>query len=298
MIIIIEGPTGVGKSTLALQLAQALDTEIIGADSRQIYRYLNIGTAKPGIEELNLIKHHMIDICDPKETYNAGQFASDVSRIAASLETSAKIPIICGGTGLYIRAFLEGLFEHPPFDPQIKARLLSELDEFGINEMYSRLMTIDPSFATKISSNDPQRILRGLEVYLATGKPISYHWSKQKPRPPQKILRLLVNIERESLYSQINSRLTAMLKLGLLEEINDLLTRGYTWTDPGLNSLGYKEFQAFFEGNATQEECADLAAQHHRNYAKRQITWYRKINYDLTIDPKHFSLSDILGALK
>lgn len=294
MIITIEGPTAAGKSAVALRLAQALSTDIINCDSRQVYKYMDIGTAKPSVAERQAIPHHLIDIITPKQSYNAGLFARDAHEIIARLKAEGKIPIICGGSGLYVKALLEGLFEHPPQKPGLREDLQEELAEKGIEHMYQLLSRIDPDFAQKVSPNDPQRILRGLEIFRATGMSISQHWARQKREPRYKTYRILINPPRQALYEIINSRMGTMLKEGLISEIEGLLQRGYSWTDPGLNSLGYKEFKAYFEGSASLAEASGKAAQHHRNYAKRQLTWYRKQRFDLTTASHSFSLSDII----
>ena len=198
---------------------------------------------------------------------------------------------------LYIRSFIDGLFIHPQIDPMIRKSLNDESEQMGIHSMYHKLLKIDPIFANKISTSDKQRILRGLEVFCATGKPIYTHWAEQAKNPKQSFYRILVNSDREVLYKRIDKRFTTMMDQGLIQEIADVLKMGYSFDDPGLNSLGYKEFKPYFTTQASIDECATLAAQHHRNYAKRQMTWYRKISFDLTIDPECFSLSDVLGAL-
>ncbi len=297
MIITIEGPTAAGKSRIALQLAQALGTDIINCDSRQIYKYMDIGTAKPTAADRQATVHHLLDIVTPAERYNAGLFAQDAHKIIQSLKAQGNIPIICGGTGLYVKALLEGLFEHPPLNAELREDLQRELAEKGIEQMHQLLRDIDPAFAQKVSVNDPQRILRGLEVFRATGKNISQHWEEQKREPRYRAYRILINPERHTLYQKINNRLENMLEAGLIIEIEGLLHSGYRWTDPGLNSLGYKEFKAYFEGDSSLTEAGTKAAQHHRNYAKRQITWYRKQKFDLTTGPDSFKLSEVIRSL-
>ena len=298
MIITIEGPTAAGKTAIALMLAEALNTRIVNCDSRQVYRYMDIGTAKPSKEELARVQHHLIDIIDPGQIYNAGLFVKDAAKFIASLQKENKIPIICGGTGLYVRSLLEGLFEHPPIDSAIRVALKAELESLGVSVLYQRLQAIDPDFAKRISENDPQRILRGLEIYAATGLSISEHWKRQKRVPRYRAMRILVSPARAILYERINKRVEDMLSAGLVSEIEALICRGYTWQDPGLNTLGYKEFKDFFEGKSELHVCAELVAQHHRNYAKRQLTWYRKCRFDLTFGLQSFSLSDVLGEIE
>lgn len=294
MIICIEGPTAAGKSAIALQLAEHLQTAIISADSRQIYRHMDIGTAKPDADELARVPHHLIDIIDPDGTYNAGNFVKDAEELIASLQRQNLIPIVCGGTGLYIRSLLQGLFEHPPLDPRLRDGLKQELQDKGLDHLYQKLLSCDPDFARRISSNDRQRILRGLEIYLGTGKSISEHWQEQQKNPRHNAFRILVNPEREELYARINKRVQGMMEQGLLSEIENLLSLGYRWQDPGLKTMGYKEFMPYFNEDEAPHKCAALVAQHHRNYAKRQLTWYRRCKIDLTLSPKSFSLSDVL----
>ncbi|HQQ67965.1 MAG TPA: tRNA (adenosine(37)-N6)-dimethylallyltransferase MiaA [Candidatus Cloacimonadota bacterium] len=298
MIITVEGPTGAGKSAIALELAQALQTEIISCDSRQVYRYLDIGTAKVDYSARELVKHHLLDIVDPNQSYNAGNFVKDATAVIKQLQEKGKTPILCGGTGMYIKSLLEGLFEHPPLDPAIRKKLKLRLQNEGLAALYAELCFIDPPFSLRIGPNDPQRTLRGMEIYLATGKSITQHWAEQHKSKAFDAFRILIAPPRDVLYQRINARMTQMLERGLLSEIKMLLEMDFTWHDPGLNSLGYKEFRAHFEDHGSAEECAALAAQHHRNYAKRQMTWYRKVTFDLTCDNPRISLSDVLRALK
>lgn len=284
-VITIEGATASGKSALAIVLAEALNTEIISADSRQVYRYLDIGTAKVTKEEQKRVKHHLIDIINPDETYNAGAFVKDASIIIEKLHSEGKIPVICGGTGLYIKALLKGLFSLPPLPQEIRQNLKQHLKEEGLAALYAELKSLDPLFAEKISENDTQRILRGLEVAIGTGIPLSEHWQKQKSSCKYNAFRILIDIPRPELYQRINQRIEKMLAQGLLAEIENLFALGYDENSPGLNCLGYKEFLPYFKKEVGLEECILLAAQHQRNYAKRQVTWYRKGNFDLVISP-------------
>ena len=284
-VITIEGATASGKSALAIVLAEALNTEIISADSRQVYCYLDIGTAKVTKEEQKRVKHHLIDIINPDETYNAGAFVKDASIIIEKLHSEGKIPVICGGTGLYIKALLKGLFFLPPLPQEIRQNLKQRLKEEGLAALYAELKSLDPLFADKISENDTQRILRGLEVAIGTGIPLSEHWQKQKSSCKYNAFRILIDIPRPELYQRINQRIEKMLAQGLLAEIENLFALGYDENSPGLNCLGYKEFLPYFKKEAGLEECILLAAQHQRNYAKRQVTWYRKGNFDLVISP-------------
>jgi len=293
-VITIEGATASGKTALAIALAEILNTEIISADSRQVYRFLNIGTAKVTKEEQKRVKHHLIDIIDPNESYNAGTFAAAASVIIEKLHSEGKIPIICGGTGLYIKALLKGLFTLPPLPEEIRQNLKQRYKEDGLAALYSELQQLDPDFAGKINENDTQRILRGLEVALGTGLPLSEHWLKQKADCKYNAFRILIDIPRPKLYQRINLRMEKMLAQGLLDEIENLFALGYTENSPGLKCLGYKEFLPYFQKEASLEQCTILAAQHQRNYAKRQITWYRKGTFDLTISSAGITVSTAL----
>ncbi len=289
-VITIEGATASGKSALAIALAEALNTEIISADSRQVYRFMDIGTAKVTKEEQKRIKHHLIDIINPSENYNAGAFLKDASIIIEKLHSEGKIPVICGGTGLYVKALLKGLFTLPPLPEKIRHSLKQRLKNEGIAVLYAELLKLDPLFANKISENDTQRILRGLEVVMGTGIPLSDHWQKQKLSCKYNAFRILIDIPRPELYKRINLRMEKMLDQGLLDEIENLFALGYTENSPGLNCLGYKEFLPYFKKEAGIEECILSATQHQRNYAKRQVTWYRKCSFDLVISPSGITM--------
>ncbi|MFO7660889.1 MAG: tRNA (adenosine(37)-N6)-dimethylallyltransferase MiaA [Candidatus Cloacimonadaceae bacterium] len=279
-IVIIEGPTASGKTALALALAEHLKSEIISADSRQVYKQLDIGTAKPSPEELSRVKHHLIDIINPDKSFNAGLFRTQALAISKTLSEQGKIPVVCGGTGLYIKALLEGLFKSDVNDPQIRSALEDDYREQGLQALYDRLCEVDNQASQKISSNDKQRIMRALEVWLATGIPLSEHWQRQERSPQFKAFRIFLNEERDILYKRIDERVLTMLENGLIEEIKSILGRGYGWYDPGFDSVGYKEFRPYLETGQNLDKCTALAQQNTRNYAKRQLTWYRKCKFN------------------
>jgi len=287
-LIVIEGPTAAGKSRLALQLAERLGNEIISADSRQIYRYMDIGTAKPTIKERKRVVHHLIDIIEPWQEYSAGQFACDAAAIIRELQAERKVPIVCGGTGFYIKALLEGLFEVPKIPTQIRDDLKELEENKGTDYLYNMLKQVDPLSAERVHPNDSYRIKRALEVWIATGKGIGKHWEEQKS-PIRKFnpFRIMVNEERELLYERINKRIDKMIDKGLIDEIRFLLEMGYKQDDPGMNSVGYREFIPFIRKNASFLSCLEEAKQNSRNYAKRQFTWYRKTNFDLVIESNY-----------
>jgi tRNA dimethylallyltransferase len=292
-LIVIEGATAAGKSSLALQLAKRLNTEIISADSRQVYKYLNIGTAKPSKEELLSVKHHLVSIIKPDLCFNAGLFVEKSSTLIKKLNKLGKIPIVCGGTGLYVKALLEGLFIENARDTAIRSDLEKILMEHGLEALYRELCRVDAVAAKKIDTNDKQRILRALEVYWVTGTPISEHWNKQSRKQVYNPYRILMDEAKPDLYSRIDTRIQAMVNAGLIDEILRILKAGYSWGNPGFNSVGYKEFQPYIENIADLEQCVKLAAQHTRNYAKRQVTWYRKCNFNLSATASSINIDSI-----
>jgi tRNA dimethylallyltransferase len=297
-LVTIEGPTASGKTRLAIRLAEELGAEIISADSRQVYRFLDIGTAKPSSDEQDRVKHHLIDIIDPRESYNAGRFCTDAGAVIRELHSKGKLAIVCGGTGLYVSSLLRGLFPQVEISTEVRSRLRERLERLGPDTLYPELADADPDFAAGISSKDRQRILRGLEIFEATGIPISEHWRRQEKKQPYDAFRVLIDPPREILYVRINHRIQDMLAKGLLDEISNLFRGGYSPGDPGLNSLGYKEFLPYLLEGALLEDCAGLAAQHTRNYAKRQCTWYRKYKFDLTLTSDERILSEITGSIE
>ena len=297
-VIIIQGPTAVGKSALALQLAEKLNSEIISADSRQVYKLMNIGTAKPSREEQEKIKHHLIDIVYPNQEYSAGDFAEDALQIIKNLNEQKKIPIIVGGTGFYIKSLVEGIFDAPHIPPEIRVNLKQTAIEKGLEFLFERLKKIDPDSAERTEPNDPNRVIRALEIYEATGKTITQHWQQQCP--DKKIVQafnIFVSDDRNALYDRINIRVDSMLEKGLLQEMNELLKMGYGAHDPGMNTVGYKELFPFFSKEKKLEDCIEEIKKHTRNYAKRQFTWFRKIDFDLTLQVNKIIFLNILEKI-
>ncbi|HPY97066.1 MAG TPA: tRNA (adenosine(37)-N6)-dimethylallyltransferase MiaA [Candidatus Cloacimonadota bacterium] len=290
-LIIIQGATGSGKSQISLELSNYIDAEIVSADSRQIYRYMDIGTAKVSKEDQKAIKHHLINIIDPNEKYSAGAFVKDAECAIECIIQRGKVPIICGGTGMYIKALTEGIFEHEPIPNEIKADLQELLDEKGLEHLYNLLYQVDEEYAANIYPQDKQRVLRALEVYKATGRSIRELWSEQEAKEKYRIFNIWINPNREELYRRINKRMDRMIEMGLIEEISKLLEMGYNFRDYGLNSVGYKEYAPYFAGFSPLYDCIELAKQHSRNYAKRQITWYKKVNFNFAFFENRINLS-------
>ncbi len=292
-LIVIEGPTASGKTALAIELARRLDTEIISADSRQVYRHMDIGTAKPSSSELEAVPHHLISIIEPSQSYNVGLFCEDAGKVVERLHSQGRIPLVCGGTGMYVAGLLKGIFPQPEIPSQIRHNIRQRMASEGPERLYGELREADSEFAEKISPNDRQRIQRGLEIWAATGISISEHWRRQEREQLYVAYRILLNPPRKELYARINRRMEQMLAAGLADEIKRLLELGYDEHSPGLSSLGYREFLPWLRNSASLQECTSLAAQHSRNYAKRQYTWYRKHKFDLTLGSSEINISSV-----
>lgn len=276
-IITVVGPTAVGKTHLAIEIVRKYNGEIISADSRQIYKYLNIGTAKPDAEERKKALFHLIDFLEPDQHYSCGQFARDAEKLIEEIIARGRLPIICGGTGLYIRAIFNPLHHLPQSDKKIKERLEEMLKEKGVEYLYQKLYEVDPEWAKAIKPRDKQRILRGLEVYEITGKPLTIMMKTRKPEPKYQPYYIGLYLDRFELYKRIDDRFDSMVKCGLVDEVVSILKMGYTPDCNGLRTIGYKEIVAFIQGKLTLPEAVTKAKQHTRNFAKRQLTWFKKI---------------------
>ena len=292
-IIVIQGATASGKSSFAISLAKELNGEIISADSRQVYKKLNIGTAKVTDDEMKEIPHHLINIVEPDEIYNAGRFVEDASNAIFDIHSRNKTPIVVGGTGMYVKALLEGLIEIPDASQEIKEKMEKISKDKTPEEIKKILEKIDPISAGKTETQDVQKMIRALEVFEITNKPISQHWAEQKDSNIFVAYRIFLNKNRKVLYDRINRRIDKMLNIGLLKEIDNLLQSGYKENDPGMISVGYREFYPFFRGEEQLEESIRLAKKHSRNYAKRQLTWFRRIQFDLTLDANDINICDV-----
>ena len=277
-IVIICGPTGVGKTEFAIRLAQRFGGQIVGADSMQIYRRMDIGTAKPTTEEQASVCHHMVDIVDPDEPFDAAEYGQRAGAVIQGLIAQDRTPFVVGGTGLYIKALVFGLFQARTAEPEARRRLKAQLAQEGPAGLHARLTRLDPQAATRIHRNDAYRILRALEVFECTGRPISdHHGSHGFAQFRYQTLTIGLTLPREQLYARIDQRVEAMLAAGLLEEVRGLLTSGY---DPGLKSmqaLGYRHMADYLQGRLTWEETLRILKRDHRRYAKRQFTWFNAV---------------------
>lgn len=275
-IIVICGPTGVGKTACGIRIAQKFSGEIISADSMQVYRYMDIGTAKPTPEERKVVAHHLIDVVDPNEPFDAATYSRLSQEIIFRLNDEGVIPFVVGGTGLYIRALIHGLFRATPPNPEIRLRLKEEAEKSGLGILYKRLMNLDPEAAKRIHPNDTFRIIRALETYEITGKAISKHHQEHRfSQHPFEVIKIGLIENRDLLYQRINIRVDKMLEQGFLKEVEELLERGFSPKLKSMQSIGYRHMIQFMEGNIPWEETIRILKRDTRRYAKRQLTWFQ-----------------------
>lgn len=274
-VLIIVGPTAVGKTQLALTIAQKLNAEIISADSRQIYRQMDIGTAKPTPEERRAVPHHFIDVKNPDEDYSAGAFGNDAREVIRQMFAEGRTPIVAGGAGFYLRALVDGLQSPPAGNPQIKRRLKDRVAFEGLTALREELARVDPVAAERIHPNDQQRTLRALEFFELTGKPFS-NFQTQAPEPADfEPVVIGLTRERPELYKIIDTRVAQMFEAGLVEEVQRLLEMGYSPNLNALQTVGYLEVIRYLNGLCPFSEMVELIKKNTRNYAKRQSTWFR-----------------------
>ena len=275
-VVVLTGPTATGKTKLGVMLAQKLGGEVVGADSMQIYKYMNIGTAKPTAEEMAGIPHHMIDVVSPFENYSVSRYVEDASACVNEILSRGKLPVLVGGTGLYIESLLSGrnFAENGSFSG-LRERLSEQYDEFGGAEMLSRLREVDPESAARLHPNDKKRIVRALEVYQATGKTITRHNLETQALPPRYTackIALTFN-SRQNLYDRIDRRVDGMVAAGLESEVQTLLSMGLTAKHTAMQAIGYKEMACKIFANCTLEEAVSAIKTESRRYAKRQLSW-------------------------
>ncbi len=272
----LVGPTASGKTTVSLPLAERLGSEIISADSRQIYRHMDIGTAKPTVAERTRVPHHFIDILDPDQEYSAGEFGTRGREEIGRILLRGRVPLIVGGSGLYIRSLVDGFFDGPPADQEVRSTIERRFAAGGVEALLGELRRVDPLFAARVDPTKPRRMIRALEVFHATGVPISQLHRDLKVEIPFKSRIFGLAWPKPSLHERIRQRCTMMLEGGLLDEVEDLVRRGY---GPGLNSVntvGYAEAFAYRAGEISRDEMVELFCRNTRRYAKRQMTWFRR----------------------
>ncbi len=296
-MIIVLGPTCSGKTAAAIELALALGTEIISADSMQVYRGMDIGTAKPSKEELESVPHHLINIIDPFEEFSAGRFVEEALPVIKRLHGEGKIPVITGGTGLYIRALTRGLFSAPPADAQLREKLLAMENERK-GSLYEMLLKEDPGAAQAISPGDARRIIRGLEVSIKTGTAISALQKNLTAPMPFEFIKIGLQRDRAELYNHINRRVDWMMQAGLLDEVKMIIGsgQGVELSKTAMQAIGYKELGEFLNGVCTLEEAVPLIKRNTRRYAKRQTTWFKKEEDVLWVDVTGATVREAIAA--
>jgi len=294
--IIILGATASGKTNLSLELASQ-NGEIISVDSRQVYKYMDIGTAKPSNEELLSIPHHLISIIEPNERFTAGLFKRESEKLIDNIYNKDKIPFLVGGTGLYFNSILYGLSPIPAVPTYIRDFVDEKIKTKGIERIYEILAKIDPLYAEKVHKNDRQRISRAIEVFCFTKKPISSFFVK-RINNNIRFIKIGIEMDRELLYKRIDYRVDIMIKNGLIEETENLLKMGYSKDSFGMKTIGYAEIVDYIENRISKEEAIELIKRNTRHYAKRQITWFKKIdgiswfNYNDTTKIKDFIITN------
>ena len=289
-IIVLCGPTASGKSALACQIAERFDAEIVSADSRQVYRYMDIGTAKPTPAERSVVRHHLIDIVDPDEPFSVADFVVHAGAAIADIVNRGRLPLVVGGTGLYIRALTEGLADVPASDDSIRDELLQQEQKEGTGTLYRRLQEIDPQQAQGIHPNNLVRLVRALEVYELSGVPMSeFQQQHQFAENRYRALKLYLHWPRDVLYGRIEERVDQMISHGLLAEVQKLLDSGYSADLKAMKAIGYRELVACLNGKYSLEEAVAQIKQETRRYAKRQETWFKKEKSIISVD----SLSEI-----
>ena len=284
-LIVIAGPTAIGKTSLAIRLADYYKTEIISADSRQFYREMSIGTAKPSESELNSVKHHFINSHSIHDSFNAGDYEREVIELLNKLFKVHDQVILVGGSGLFINAVCNGFDELPAASEETRDELNRLLSEKGIEYLREKLKKADPVYFAEVDLNNPQRLIRALELYQSTGKAFSTLRSRIKKKRPFKVIKIALNTSRTKLYEQINSRVDQMVQSGLIEEVKSL--RKYKYLN-ALNTVGYREILEYLEGVYPKEEAIEKIKQNTRRFAKRQITWFKKSEDIIWFEPDDF----------
>ena len=309
-LIILTGPTAVGKTELSVKLAKALQGEIISADSIQVYKYMDIGSAKVTKEEMEGVKHYLIDELMPDEEFNIFYFKEKAKEYVNEIYKNNHIPIVAGGTGFYIQSLLYDIeFKNEESDDQIRNELYQLYEKQGAAYIHNMLKEIDPESAAAIHENNVKRVIRAIEYYQLNGEKISTHNDREKQKnSPYKFKYYCLNMDRKLLYERINKRVDIMVENGLVEEVKSLLNMGYSKNLVSMQGIGYKEIILYLEGNITLEEAVEMIKQETRRFAKRQLTWFRRekevtfINYeDFDFDKEkvlEFMINDINQMLK
>ena len=275
-LILIAGPTGVGKTALSLKLAERLETEIINADSMQVYRHMDIGTAKATADERRRVPHHLLDVVEPSQPFDAARYRELALPVVEALHGRGRAPLVAGGTGLYMKALTQGICPAPPVDPAVRDQLMREATERGLSALHEELCRVDPELGARLHPNDRQRILRAIEVFRVSGKPLSRwqeaHRFKERLFPT---IKIFLTRNREEVYARIDRRVLAMMEEGFLEEVSSLLAMGFGPELKPMQSLGYRQLVRHLRGELSIEAAVEEIQRETRRYAKRQMTWFR-----------------------
>lgn len=289
-IIIICGPTASGKTSTAIQVARTFNGEIVSADSMQVYKYMDIGTAKPTLNERSCVPHHLIDIIDPNEHFDAEKYTKLAHEAVMELSSRGITPFIVGGTGLYIKALVHGLFKAGASDPHIRHRLKEDAKIYGSAFLYTQLNRKDPDTAKRIHPNDTYRIIRALEVHELTGKRISeFHHGHRFKDNPFEFLKIGLHMNRDILYDRIDRRVDTMIDTGLFREVTELLEMGFSTRLKSMQSIGYRHMVDFIRGNCNWDKTVETLKRDTRRYAKRQLTWFKADPEIIWIEPKQLA---------
>ena len=275
-IVVICGPTGVGKTSVGIALAELFGGEIVGADSMQIYRHMDIGTAKPTPDEQARVFHHLVDVANPDEPYDAAKYADSAGKAVDEILEKGKLPIVVGGTGFYIKTLIHGIFHPGQSDSATRERLKNEAAGLGIRRLHARLGKYDPEIAEKLHPNDAYRIIRALEVFESTGTPISKSQDAHGfSQTRYNALKICLSTDRQTLYERIDARTEQMMAEGFVDEVRRLLDMGYSRDLRPMQSIGYRHIIEFLEGKTLWDETVRILKRDTRRYAKRQLTWFR-----------------------
>lgn len=278
VLVLLVGPTAVGKTALSVLLAERFGAEIISCDSMQVYRRFDIGTDKPGLEERRRVPHHLVDILDGREQFTAADFAERAARAVADITSRGRLPLVVGGTGLYVKALIDGLFPGPGRDEAVRTGLEEEARRLGLDALFARLEAVDPAYAAKIGRRDRIRIVRALEVQTVTGIALSDHFRNTAGfLPGYRAVAIGLRRERAELVARIEARMTRMFERGLVEEVRGLVASGLPESAPPFKALGYRHALAVLRGEISPAEAAARTAMDTRRYAKRQMTWFRRM---------------------
>ena len=288
VVLVLLGPTGIGKTAVSQELARQIPVEIISADSRQVYRFMDIGTDKPHPSFRAEVPHHFVDVLTPDVPFSAGEFARQARTVIQQILQKETLPLVVGGSGLYIRALLEGFFEQDVKDTTLRQKLETKAQREGAEALYQELAKVDPVSAAEIHPHNVKRVIRALEVFFLTGKPIS-HWHLQRDPAPFPYIKIGLTMERAALYERINQRVEQMFDSGLIEETRRLLAMGYSPKLNALNTVGYKEVIRFLNEEIDLYTCVELVKRNTRRFAKRQFTWFRaeKNIHWITLPPNY-----------